>query len=128
MREPTRSGESPAAVFCPDGVPPCEDCRNGDYLMWSEICDTCGRAAPEQDMSDCPYFARYSGLPGSDPNGTCSYGCRDEPSCITDRPRHGWPSEQKAQHTGSSGEVCENPDHDGWDPHGFSHECEARSA
>jgi hypothetical protein len=78
-------------------VPPCTDCRNGDDLLSSEVCDTCGRLAPTLDMSDCPYFARYAGLPGHDPEGICSYGCRDEPECVTCRPRHGWPSEQGAQ-------------------------------
>lgn len=33
------------------------------------------------DRSWCPYFRR--GLPGADPNGTCSFGCWDEPSCLT---------------------------------------------
>jgi hypothetical protein len=41
------------------------------------------------DLSDCPYFLR--GRPGADPNGTCSYGCHDEPNCQTCIPRDGWP-------------------------------------
>ena len=87
----------PEPRFCPDGVPPCADCRNGDDLMNDEMCDSCGRCAPATDLSDCPYFRRYAGMEGHDPEGTCSYGCRDEPSCVTDRPLHGWPSEQRAQ-------------------------------
>jgi hypothetical protein len=38
-----------------------------------------------EDLSDCPWFLG---------TGTCSYGCHDEPSCQTDRPREGWPTEQ----------------------------------
>lgn len=36
------------------------------------------------DRSWCPYNRR--GLPGADPNGICSFGCWDEPSCMTDGP------------------------------------------
>lgn len=43
------------------------------------------------DLSDCPYYRR--GLPGEDPLGTCSHGCREEPACHTDIPRDGWPIE-----------------------------------
>lgn len=93
-----------AVQFCPDGMRECGDCRNGDDLMVNEVCDSCGRIAPDLDMSDCPYFRRYGGAEGHDPNGTCSYGCRDEPSCITDRPLHGWPSEQRAVFASSSSE------------------------
>lgn len=39
----------------------------------------------EADLTDCPY---YRGT------GTCGYGCRDEPSCYTDTPINGWPSER----------------------------------
>lgn len=80
--------------FLPDGFPPCADCRDGNDLMHAEMCGSCGRTAPDLDMSDCPYFARYVRAPIHDPAGTCSYGCRDEPECITGRPLHGWPSEQ----------------------------------
>jgi hypothetical protein len=38
------------------------------------------------DRSWCPYNRR--GLPGADPRGICSFGCREEPSCHTDGP---WP-------------------------------------
>lgn len=45
------------------------------------------------DLSDCPYYRRSRQLPGHDPNGICGYGCRDEPVCITDCPRDGWPGD-----------------------------------
>lgn len=48
----------------------------------------------ELDKSVCPYYQRYIGAPGHDPDGTCSFGCRDEPSCVTDQPAGGWPAEQ----------------------------------
>lgn len=35
------------------------------------------------DMSTCQYFQG---------KGTCTYGCHEEPSCITDAPIGGWPS------------------------------------
>lgn len=37
---------------------------------------------------ECAYFMR--GLPGADPEGTCSFGCREEPNCYTGRPAEGW--------------------------------------
>lgn len=43
------------------------------------------RSARLVDLSDCPYY-----LGGT---GSCAYGCQQEPSCITDRPVGGWPSE-----------------------------------
>lgn len=49
--------------------------------------------ALEEDLSDCPYFRRCAGVPGADPDGSCSYSCQTEPSCITDRPSGGWPRE-----------------------------------
>jgi hypothetical protein len=39
----------------------------------------------EWDLSSCPYFQG---------TGTCSFGCVTEPSCQTDRPDEGWPSER----------------------------------
>lgn len=39
----------------------------------------------------CPYFQRFQGLPGHDPNATCTFGCWQEPRCITDEPMRGWP-------------------------------------
>lgn len=44
------------------------------------------------DLSSCPY---YRG------EGKCESGCYSEPSCITDRPLKGWPSE-RTRHTRSS--------------------------
>lgn len=43
------------------------------------------------DLSDCPYFARFTNQPGHDPEATCSYGCVDEPACVTCEPSEGWP-------------------------------------
>lgn len=39
----------------------------------------------ENDLSGCAYFRGV---------GTCSFGCYDEPSCQTDEPEFGWPSER----------------------------------
>lgn len=44
------------------------------------------------DYGHCPYYARYYGLAGSDPQAICSYGCQEEPACVTDEPSEGWPS------------------------------------
>lgn len=38
-----------------------------------------------EDPSDCAYFRGV---------GKCSMGCYTEPSCQTDRPEFGWPSEK----------------------------------
>ncbi len=48
------------------------------------------------DLSSCAYFRR--GLPGADPKGTCSFGCREEPACFTERPIGGWPGEVEREH------------------------------
>ena len=57
-------------------------------------CGGCGYLAHEPnercwwvDKGLCAYFLHQ---------GSCSFWCRDEPSCQTDRPREGWPSEQLA--------------------------------
>ena len=52
----------------------------------------------EPDLSDCPYFRKYHRLTGADEegawgSGTCTYGCWDEPHCVTSRPPEGWPGE-----------------------------------
>lgn len=39
----------------------------------------------ELDLSSCPYFSG---------RGTCSFGCSDEPACMTSRPSDGWPGEE----------------------------------
>lgn len=41
-----------------------------------------------QDLSRCPYFKG---------TGYCRSGCQTEPSCQTDRPLGGWPSEVRAK-------------------------------
>lgn len=33
---------------------------------------------------DCPYWLRYTGAEGHDPDAICGGGCHDEPSCVTD--------------------------------------------
>jgi hypothetical protein len=48
----------------------------------------------DYDLSDCPYYARWTQAPGHDPDAVCSHGCYELPACITDRPREGWPSER----------------------------------
>ena len=40
------------------------------------------------DLGLCPYALR--GYPGADPLGTCGYGCKDEPECLTCTPSEGW--------------------------------------
>lgn len=45
----------------------------------------------EWNGRSCPYFARYYRKPGFDPHAICIYGCREEPSCVTDEPSGGWP-------------------------------------
>lgn len=45
------------------------------------------------DLSDCSYYKRYCGVLGYE-SATCSYGCREEPACVTDQPRFGWPAER----------------------------------
>ena len=50
----------------------------------------------EIDLGTCPYFARYMGLQGHDPQAVCYQMsvCEraGEPLCVTDEPRGGWPS------------------------------------
>lgn len=45
----------------------------------------------QADVGDCPYLDRWAGKPGFE-DATCGYGCREEPSCVTDEPADGWPS------------------------------------
>lgn len=52
---------------------------------WDGIID------PEDDFGDCPYLMRYESIPGHDPQAVCSYGCWDEPQCVTCVPHGGWP-------------------------------------
>jgi len=46
----------------------------------------------EIDLGTCAYLARSLKLPGYDPEATCSFGCVDEPACVTSEPDGGWPS------------------------------------
>lgn len=43
------------------------------------------------DPGMCAYFRR--GEEGQDARGSCSFGCREEPSCMTDIWPPGWPSQ-----------------------------------
>lgn len=38
-------------------------------------------------LGSCPYWQHAR---RGEPFGTCSFGCYDEPRCLTDEPRHGW--------------------------------------
>jgi hypothetical protein len=51
---------------------------------------------PEEDLSSCAWYQRVTETPGADPNGTCSFGCREEPACQTSEPDGGWPSQRVA--------------------------------
>jgi hypothetical protein len=42
------------------------------------------------NRGSCPYYMT-SGLPDAQ-RGECSFGCRDEPVCITSEPEGGWPA------------------------------------
>lgn len=61
-------------------------------------CPTCGAhdctEDDETDLSSCPYFQTMT-KPDAE-RGTCSFGCRDEPRCITCEPMNGWPSQRIA--------------------------------
>jgi hypothetical protein len=54
----------------------------------------------EDDLSECPYYARYNGLPGHDPSATCfqlgTCSAAEEPMCVTCEPIEGWPSRHEA--------------------------------
>ena len=61
-----------------------------------EPCPTCVDEDAEDDLGDCPYYARYHSLPGHDPKAICYQLGRcehaEEPLCITCEPLDGWPS------------------------------------
>lgn len=81
--------------WLPDDWAPAQEAADGAYLtdptdyemvrMVAEVVETRTFTPPELDLSDCPYFKG---------TGACVHGCRDEPSCRTDRPADGWPSER----------------------------------
>jgi hypothetical protein len=58
--------------------------------------DTC--PGPEGDLSGCPYFRRYAGIEGADPEGICfqmnECTLAEEPMCVTCRPTEGWYGER----------------------------------
>jgi hypothetical protein len=59
----------------------------GDQIDWSDW------AEPEDEFNGrlCPYYARYWCHEGHDPEAICTFGCRDEPECVTCEPTGGWP-------------------------------------
>ena len=50
------------------------------------------------DLSGCPYFRRYAGVEGADPEGVCfqmnACTAAEEPMCVTCRPSGGWYGER----------------------------------
>ena len=48
----------------------------------------------EQDLGDCPYYARYYGLKDADPRAVCfqmgTCEAAEEPLCMTCEPTEGW--------------------------------------
>lgn len=94
----------------------CPDCEGGGTVLYADQgfvrrgpCESCkgtGAKAPSEwdwdadpdfDLSSCPYYIDRD-------KGSCVFSCRDEPACITDRPRDGWPSER----AGIVPAVCES--------------------
>lgn len=45
--------------------------------------------ALDEDRGSCPYYLK-NGKEGAHGVNTCSFGCYDEPSCMTDEPNGGW--------------------------------------
>lgn len=62
--------------------------RGSVYVKWdngdidSQGCLALNLCREESDLSGCDWFRGV---------GTCSFGCRDEPSCQTCEPEDGWP-------------------------------------
>ena len=54
--------------------------------------ETC--PGPNGDLGMCPYYQRYIGVPGADPEGVCMQmgvcTCAGEPQCVTWQPLEGW--------------------------------------
>lgn len=52
-------------------------------------------SAEDENLGDCPYYARYTDAPGHDPEAVCyQMGvCESagEPQCVTCEPTDGWP-------------------------------------
>lgn len=46
------------------------------------------------DLGGCAYYQRCIGTPGFS-DGICSFGCQEEPECITCEPTGGWPSQRE---------------------------------
>ena len=54
-----------------------------------------------EELGDCPYWARWLGLPGHDPEAVCGYSCIDEPACMTYQPPDGWKNDPRRGQNGS---------------------------
>lgn len=46
------------------------------------------------DLTSCAYFMRQY---GGDPRGICSFGCQEEPACVTSQPKGGWPEQRRIE-------------------------------
>lgn len=51
------------------------------------------------DLGSCPYFAHYYN-PEENPMGTCTFGCWEEPECVTCQPEGGWAGYPRDPETG----------------------------
>lgn len=51
-----------------------------------------------EDLGTCAYYQRtyMEAFPDADPDGQCSFGCSEEPACLTSEPYHGWPNAREA--------------------------------
>jgi hypothetical protein len=54
------------------------------------------------NLGTCPYYAHYRN-PEQNPMVPCTFGCWDEPRCITDEPEEGWPE----VHDPAGGQDCQ---------------------
>lgn len=67
------------------------DCgaEDNDEPEEDDLYDDLAYEGDETDLSSCPYFQTMT-KPDAE-RGTCSFGCWDEPRCITCEPENGWP-------------------------------------
>ena len=89
--------ESEEETICDecDSLWPCPAIQAADALpALIEVAKAAQYAAEwADDPGTCPYLDRYESVEGHDPDAVCGgFGCQDEPSCVTDHPRGGWPS------------------------------------
>lgn len=77
-------------------------CERERFLYWRKpekephpgqgCCREVDLVEREEDLGTCEYFRRYHKLEPYDPEAICSFGCVEEPACITCMPGEGWPS------------------------------------